>query len=659
VRRSNSAISAVLRIVRTALEEAGLSGHDRIIVGFSGGPDSLGLLWSLQHLAHRGLAPTPIPVHIDHGLQSRSSTMAERAIALGSELGLVVRVVQVNVSLWPEYKEGGLEAGARAARYAALAQVAQAEGTSWITVGHTRDDQAETVLLRLLRGAGLDGLAAMRPVTELRIPLDPLHREFASIRLIRPLLRIRRSVVRAAVELLGLQPLEDPTNLLLSYERNAIRRRVLPILEQLRPGTTDALAQVAEQLREDAEFLQRVAREASAQVFRPEADFLILDRAAFRALDPALQRRILQTALREHWDPTWSLSRERLVALRKALVEGQAGRAIELGHGLVAVISYTEAVLGPGNRIEQYLRNRSGRPLIQPGSVLPLRSGTTLALENEWELAILRAPAEGWVVRTRRPGDRLVRPGQPVPVRLQDWLVNEKVPSYLRDWLPLVASDGIVHWIPGLQGEHYRSPDGTVVLELVRKGGVRGVSETAQAPSGELERVLIDEATLQRRVAELGEEIARAYQGKRPVLIGILTGAFVFMADLVRHLPIDLDIDFMAVSSYGQATVTSGVVRIIKDLDRPIEGRDVLLVEDIIDSGLTLQYLLDVLQRRNPRSLRVVVLLRKQKPGAVSVRADWVGFDIPDEFVVGYGLDAAGRFRNLPFIAVYRNAARG
>ncbi|MCX7623882.1 MAG: hypoxanthine phosphoribosyltransferase [Thermomicrobium sp.] len=169
-----------------------------------------------------------------------------------------------------------------------------------------------------------------------------------------------------------------------------------------------------------------------------------------------------------------------------------------------------------------------------------------------------------------------------------------------------------------------------------------------------MERVLIDEVTLQQRVAELGREIAQTYRGQRPVLVGVLTGAFVFMADLIRHLPIDLDVDFMAVSSYGQATVTSGVVRIIKDLDRPIEGRDVLLVEDIVDSGLTLQYLLDVLRRRNPRSLRVVVLLRKQKPQAIEVPVDWVGFEIPDEFVVGYGLDAAGRFRNLPFIAVYR-----
>lgn len=170
-----------------------------------------------------------------------------------------------------------------------------------------------------------------------------------------------------------------------------------------------------------------------------------------------------------------------------------------------------------------------------------------------------------------------------------------------------------------------------------------------------LDRVLIDEETLQRRIAELGKEITASYEGRRPLLIGVLTGAFVFMADLVRHLPIPLSVDFIAVSSYGQATVTSGVVRIIKDLEQPIQGEDVLLVEDIVDSGLTLQYLTDLLQRRNPASLRVVALLRKQKERALQIPIDWVGFDIPDEFVVGYGLDVAGRFRNLPFVAVYRN----
>jgi hypoxanthine phosphoribosyltransferase len=167
-----------------------------------------------------------------------------------------------------------------------------------------------------------------------------------------------------------------------------------------------------------------------------------------------------------------------------------------------------------------------------------------------------------------------------------------------------------------------------------------------------LERVLIDEETLAGRIDELGSEVGAAYEGSRPLLIGVLTGAFIFMGDLSRSMAIPLEVDFMAVSSYGAATESSGVVRIVKDLDRSIEGRDVLIVEDIIDSGLTLQYLIDTLQRRNPASIRVVALLRKEKPDAIDVPVDWVGFEIPDEFVVGYGLDKAGQYRNLSFIGV-------
>jgi hypoxanthine phosphoribosyltransferase len=155
-------------------------------------------------------------------------------------------------------------------------------------------------------------------------------------------------------------------------------------------------------------------------------------------------------------------------------------------------------------------------------------------------------------------------------------------------------------------------------------------------------------------VQELGDELTGLYEGGRPLLVGVLTGAFVFMADLVRVMPIELDVEFMAVSSYGAATETSGVVRILKDLDTSIEGRDVLVVEDIIDSGLTLKYLLDVLRRRNPRTLRVVALFAKDRPAARSVVVDYLGFTIPDEFVVGYGLDARKRFRNLPGLAVFR-----
>jgi hypoxanthine phosphoribosyltransferase len=163
--------------------------------------------------------------------------------------------------------------------------------------------------------------------------------------------------------------------------------------------------------------------------------------------------------------------------------------------------------------------------------------------------------------------------------------------------------------------------------------------------------VLVTAENLQRRVAELGEEISRDYAGRSLLLVGVLKGAVFFLSDLMRFIDIPVEVDFMAVASYGSATDSSGVVRILKDLDAAIEDRDVLIVEDIVDSGLTLQYLLRNLGSRNPRTLEVCALLTKPERRKVDLPTRYVGFEIPDRFVVGYGLDYAERHRNLPFVA--------
>jgi len=165
-------------------------------------------------------------------------------------------------------------------------------------------------------------------------------------------------------------------------------------------------------------------------------------------------------------------------------------------------------------------------------------------------------------------------------------------------------------------------------------------------------RILIRDDEIRSRIGEMAKELDAAYSRDVPLLVGVLNGAVTFMTDLMRAMTIPLEVDFMAVSSYGAATQSSGVVRILKDLNEDIEGRRVVVVEDIVDSGLTLQYLLDVLHRRNPLDLRVVALLKKEKVEAVEVQVDHVGFTIPDEFVIGYGLDYAGKYRNLPYVAV-------
>jgi hypoxanthine phosphoribosyltransferase len=167
-----------------------------------------------------------------------------------------------------------------------------------------------------------------------------------------------------------------------------------------------------------------------------------------------------------------------------------------------------------------------------------------------------------------------------------------------------------------------------------------------------LGEVVVASDDLQRRVRELAEQVAGDYAGKDLVLIGVLKGAIFFLADFMRALEVECEVDFMAISSYGSSTKSSGVVRILKDLDASIEGRHVLIVEDIVDSGLTLQYLLRNLAGRKPASLEVCALLRKPSSREVELEPRYVGFDIPDRFVVGYGLDHAERYRALPYVAV-------
>ena len=169
--------------------------------------------------------------------------------------------------------------------------------------------------------------------------------------------------------------------------------------------------------------------------------------------------------------------------------------------------------------------------------------------------------------------------------------------------------------------------------------------------------ILVQADELQHRIKEMAAEVSRDYADKDLLLIGVLKGAVFFLADLMRQLDVPCEVDFMAVASYGSSTDSSGVVRILKDLDAPLEGRDVLIVEDIVDSGLTLQYLMRTLEARGPASLAVCALLTKPERRKVDMPARYVGFEIPDKFAIGYGLDYAERYRNLPYVAALTGIA--
>lgn len=170
----------------------------------------------------------------------------------------------------------------------------------------------------------------------------------------------------------------------------------------------------------------------------------------------------------------------------------------------------------------------------------------------------------------------------------------------------------------------------------------------------DIEKILFEEKEIRSRIHEMGSIISKEYEGKELLLVGVLKGSVMFMSDLMKEITIPCSMDFIAVSSYGNSTQTSGIVRILKDLDFPIENKHVLIVEDIIDSGITLRYLLDYLGRRNPESIEIACLLNKQERRKVDVNPKYVGFDVPDYFLVGYGLDYSEKYRNLPYIGILK-----
>lgn len=170
----------------------------------------------------------------------------------------------------------------------------------------------------------------------------------------------------------------------------------------------------------------------------------------------------------------------------------------------------------------------------------------------------------------------------------------------------------------------------------------------------DIEKVLITKEEIFERCQEMGEQLAKDYGDKNPLVVGVLKGAVPFMADIIRFVDAHLEIDFMDVSSYGNATVSSGEVKIVKDLDTNVEGRDLLIVEDIIDSGRTLAYLVDLFKYRKAKSVKIVTLLDKPEGRVVDIEADYIGFKVPNEFVVGYGLDYAEAYRNLPYVGVLK-----
>ncbi|WP_007516548.1 MULTISPECIES: hypoxanthine phosphoribosyltransferase [Pseudofrankia] len=582
------AVAAVRLAVRHGV--ADLPPGALVLVACSGGPDSLALAAATAFVAPRRALRAGL-LTVDHGWDPASAARAEMVAGQGRGL----RLDPVEVLVAPSARSEG---AARDARWAALLAAADRLGAAALLLGHTLDDQAETVLLRLARGSGARTLGAMSP-------RDGLVR--------RPLLRLRREQTSTACRGEGLEPWDDPTNADEAFARARVRHSLLPALEeQLGPGIAEALARSADLLRADAEALDALTDDAYDQVtdtatgtadVLPSAALpasLDLDVGTLGALPSALRTRVLR---------------------RAALTLGASASALRAEH----VWAMEELVT----------RWRGQQPVPLPSGVTARRRGDRIAMVGPGKTGSgRRGAADG---DSRGAGPMEADPRSSPRRRVAGRPDAEEGPQ---------VSHADVS-MPDFDNAHLDEETAPAQPTQATWTTMPGV---APALAGDIGEVLVSADEIAQRIRALAARVDADYAGRELLLVGVLKGAVMVMADLSRALRTPVTMEFMAVSSYGSATSSSGVVRILKDLDRSIEGRDVLVVEDIIDSGLTLSWLLKNLRSRNPASLEVLALFRKPEAITVDIDVRYVGFDIPSAFVVGYGLDYGEHYRTLPFV---------
>ncbi|WP_026240470.1 hypoxanthine phosphoribosyltransferase [Parafrankia discariae] len=601
------AVAAVRLAVRDAVSDVPPGGL--VLVACSGGADSLALAAALAFVAPRRALRAGL-LTVDHGWDDTSPARAEEVAAGGRLLGLS----PVEVLAAPSPRSEG---AARDSRRAALLAAGERLGAHAVLLGHTLDDQAETVLLRLARGSGARSLSGM-PATD------------GVIR--RPLLRLRRDQTRQACQSLGLEFWDDPTNADPAFARARTRSTVLPVLEaELGPGIAEALARTADLLRADADALEAQAE----SVYTELADAAELADGPARATAPRAPRTPppalappAEPGPRVEFDVTalagLTQALRGRVLRRAALAAGSSASALRAEH-IWAVEDLVTRWRGqkPVPLPSGVLARRTGGRIALVGPDAPVRPGAATGAERPDPSGVVRAPGGRGGPTSRAPASGTLTPGTPAS--------GDRGPGD-----------------PACNEE-----DRPVSQAATAKPDHDGTSTPAGGPRRthpDIDEILVSQEEIAAKIAELAARVDADYAGREILLVGVLKGAVMVMADLSRALAVPITMEFMAVSSYGSTTSSSGVVRILKDLDRAIEGRDVLVVEDIIDSGLTLSWLLRNLRSRGPASLEVLALFRKPEAITVDVDVRYVGFDIPSAFVVGYGLDYAEHYRTLPFV---------
>ncbi len=663
--KSNTAKMTEEKVFSYIGEHGMLKAGDRVVAGVSGGADSVCLLFLL--LEYRKRVPIELAVvHVDHGIREDAAEDAAyvEKLCAGEAAGgekIPFFLYKVDVRTYAAKEKCSEEDAGRRLRYRAFEQAAEAFGADRIAVAHNAGDRAETMLFHLFRGSGTKGLRGILPVRD---------------RIIRPLLCLERREIEGFLEAAGISWRTDSTNEQDVYARNKIRHHILPYAEkEIFPGAAEHMCRTAEILAQTEDYLEqetKKAMEGCATAFwtaprggqaggmvstgeekNPPDDVpyrLELDIDAFLGFHPVIRKRMLLAAL-EKLSPTGKDIEAVHIEQTETLFAESGNRSLDLPMGIRAFRQYGKVVLERRDM-------EAAEELSPPGMEFQI-----FFWKKDMEVPEKRYTK--WFdydkievqpkVRFRQTGDYLTLSdgkGNMIHKSLKDYMVTEKIPRELRDRIPVLAEGSHVLWLAGYRISEYYKVDGNTkrVLQVQLRQDCTG-RETEEKMAEHI-RVLLSEEEVDRRIKEIGEQISRDYAGKQVHLVCVLKGGSFFLCELAKRISVPVSLDFMSVSSYGSDTKSSGVVKIVKDLDESLKDKDVIIVEDIVDSGRTLSYLMEMLRDRGPASLRLCTLLDKPERRVIDVNVDYTGFQIPDEFVVGYGLDYDQKYRNLPYIGV-------
>lgn len=652
------------RVGRRIQEDGMIVPGDRVIAGVSGGADSVCLLLLLAELREReGFSLRA--VHVHHGLRADADGDRDYVSMLCAKAGIPLTVEQVRAGEYARRRHMSTEEAGRVLRQQAFAR----EAKRWdeeaaeagektvrpcrIALAHHLEDCAETVLFNLCRGSSLAGLRGILPVNGSTI---------------RPLIGERREEIEAYLRAGNVTWRTDESNASPAYTRNRIRGDILPLLEsEVNSGAAKHIAAAGAEAAAAEAFLETQTAAAAGRCLSADSicagagktpargRVWTVRLTALRMEPEILQRRVLYRVLAECAGKKKDLEAVHVEALLR--LAGRRGNgSLSLPCGITAVKSYGELRLSRGDTAPSAAED----DLAATG--LPV-SGTAYEYSKFAYVPGLSAIPQNnytkWFdydrisaslsFRRRRKGDRITVTDEGASKTLARYMIDEKIPVSYRDRIVMPADGSEILWIPGHRiNAHYKVTDKTKrVLQI-------SLPDLRRKEMNEQIDVLIEEKDIEKRICSLGEQISRDYEGREVHLIGILKGASFFMCELAKRITVPVSIDFMSVSSYGSGTESSGVVRIKKDMDEPIEGMDVIVVEDIVDSGRTLSFLGDLLKKRGAASIRYCTLLDKPDRRVTDLKVDYTGFVIPDKFVVGYGMDYDQKYRNLPYIGVVK-----